>query len=290
MPRKSKKRGLSCGKKKPGDKNAKRAKARAASAKLPAVKKVKQAVRSRPLPKYASADSTDAVSGTLMRALISAYFVTQMDAPPKAEWRGRDGAIGYIIKNLKGLTQGHYKTVERVLEDTVWCHKHGFEYRGEGRYAGVGGHNKLIAPGSFEEQLVADTMEDGLGLDAATEYVNDYRTKLGLVHVGKSDEVKRVKSLSGGCGYWTEGARKIPFALHKFPLLRLRDGGHGQLCHGARLHGAYWHGHGHGRHLLLLLLMLLILLLLLILLMLLLPLHEHGRHRSDQLRLLVGDT
>ena len=66
MPRKSKRKGLLCGQKKKGDKNAKRAKASASGAKLPGVKKVKQAVRPRPRPKYASADSTDAVSGTLM--------------------------------------------------------------------------------------------------------------------------------------------------------------------------------------------------------------------------------
>ena len=44
MPRKSKRKGLSCGQKKKGDKNAKRAKASASGAKLPGVKKVKQAV------------------------------------------------------------------------------------------------------------------------------------------------------------------------------------------------------------------------------------------------------
>ena len=118
-------------KRKTGNKNMKQvaaAREKAEKAELPAAKKVKLAARPspRPRPKYELADNKDVVSGTLMRALISAYFVTQMDAPPGNEWRGRVGTISYIIKNLKGLTKGHYKTVERVLQDTVWCHKHGF--------------------------------------------------------------------------------------------------------------------------------------------------------------------
>ena len=84
-----------------------------------------------------------------MRIFISVYFVIQMGAPPADEWEGRGGMISSICNHIKGLNDGDYRTVKKVLEDTVHCHKNGLEYMGEGRYGNVGGHNKLILQGSY---------------------------------------------------------------------------------------------------------------------------------------------
>eukprot|EP00936_MAST-01D_sp_MAST-1D-sp1_P002372 g2372.t1 len=134
--------------------------------------------------KYVTSDQTGLVSDTQKRAFISVYYMTELDAPPKSEWKARGGTISTIIKNVSFLKDHHNDRlrVQRVLEDTCWCHENGYEYRGEGRYAQVGGHNKLILPGSFEEQLIADCMEDGLGLDSTTEYLNDYLESKGKQH------------------------------------------------------------------------------------------------------------
>ena len=75
--------------------------------------------------------------------------------------------------------------MEGVLEECSACIKSHTEYTGE-RRGGSGNHKPLIETGSFYMQMVADCMEEGLGLRTTMERVNKHRVAAGLLHVGKS--------------------------------------------------------------------------------------------------------
>ena len=88
------------------------------------------------------------------------------------------------------IPPGSYESVLRMLDSAWKLAKRGEKYDGArtvGAGGGSGGHNKLIKVGTAEEQIIADRIEDGDSLTAATEAVNDYRIKHGITpHVGRS--------------------------------------------------------------------------------------------------------
>ena len=73
--------------------------------------------------KYVTSDQTDRVSDTQKRAFISVYYMTELDAPPKSEWFQRGGTISTIIRNVSFLKDHDRGRVQKVLEDTCWCHE-----------------------------------------------------------------------------------------------------------------------------------------------------------------------
>ena len=66
------------------------------------------------------------------------------------------------------MVKGSYGTVRKVLEDVWSCHLRGEEYKGDSRQVGCDPHNApMIKPGSVEEQIVADAVEDNIGFTGA---------------------------------------------------------------------------------------------------------------------------
>ena len=87
------------------------------------------------------------------------------------------------------MSKGSYKTVLKVLQ-TVWrCHVDGVEYTGDSRQVGCSPrHQPMIKPGSVEEQIVADAVEDNVGFTGAMELVNSHikAVDISATHVGRS--------------------------------------------------------------------------------------------------------
>ena len=104
----------------------------------------------------------DVVTDEQRRASIAVAFIDVFNAAPKCEWGGVDGTVSLIMAHL-GVPRGSRDVVYRVLNDVVQCHLDGVEYSSD-RKAGQGGQAKLIKLGSMEEQIIADNMEQGLGL------------------------------------------------------------------------------------------------------------------------------
>ena len=77
--------------------------------------------------------------------------------------------------NLLFLSRGSNKMVNRVLLDYLHCIENGIEYNGERSYKNWNDDKLLLPLKSSECQIIADVMEDGHGLRAAYQFVNEYR-------------------------------------------------------------------------------------------------------------------
>ena len=71
-----------------------------------------------------------------------------------------------------------------VLKEVWKCMSDGREYTGDKR--NVGGRRCLIEPGAVEENIIANWMEQGLGLRNTLDMVNQSRVDRGLLHCGLS--------------------------------------------------------------------------------------------------------
>lgn len=103
-------------------------------------------------------------------------------------WKGKDGAIKAIMNTLK-LPHGSYGVIHKVL-DSVWCHHlMDMEYTGDSWQVGCKPHHQpMIQPGSVEEQIVADAVEDNLGFTGTMHLVNSHikAVDASATHVGRS--------------------------------------------------------------------------------------------------------
>ena len=105
------------------------------------------------------------------RGAISYVYEHVFDLAPEEEWERQDGTISRIAEHLK-LPKGSQRTVRSVLKATLECHANEEHYDGAVRH-GSGGQNKIIKPGSYEEQLAADLIEAGHSYTDATNQIND---------------------------------------------------------------------------------------------------------------------
>jgi len=154
-----------------------------------------------------------------------------------ANWKGRDGAIAAIIRTLQ-MPTGSYNTVKKVLEDGWKCLQHGEKYVGAHRATGrESNHKAIIRPGSTDEQLIADLIEDGVSLEDCTERVNIHRKLVNpnKIHVGISavrtvvERLNPDRSAVSACSQgstdpnspWAR-ARYLQFQQHRLRLGRQR--------------------------------------------------------------------
>ena len=120
-----------------------------------------------------------------MRALIYGYWLEALDMPTEEEWHGQGGTIAHIVKQF-GISKGSKRVVKRVLVRASAAFAGGYLYDPV-RECGTGGDNVLIAQGSVEEQIVADAMEEGVGMTNTMYLVNEYRRHHNIMpHVGRS--------------------------------------------------------------------------------------------------------
>lgn len=134
------------------------------------------------------------ISESTQRLAIAFYYVQKLGAPCMSKWTGTKGTISKIIEGL-GLNENSRKTVERVLVSVQECRNRGFEYTGE-RRSGSGGSNRLIEQQSLDSQIIADAMEECLGVRQTTALINETRVARGIQHVGVSAVYGAVQRLN----------------------------------------------------------------------------------------------
>lgn len=108
----------------------------------------------------------------------------RMGFPNEEHWMGKDGVVSEIVRGLD-LPTGSRNMVKRVLEDILECARLNVAYSGSGS-AGSGGSNKLILPGSVDEQYICDLIENGVSVGIATLLLNEKRIEAGRDYVGLS--------------------------------------------------------------------------------------------------------
>lgn len=111
------------------------------------------------------------------KILIADYFLMELLAPPANEWLGADGAISKIAAHFPWVSRGHRNYVSRILADVAACMENGSEYTGKNRSEVRGKPEKKIPLDSVWAQLIADDMENGLGLQATWVHVNQLLAK-----------------------------------------------------------------------------------------------------------------
>jgi hypothetical protein len=119
------------------------------------------------------------------RVHIAMVWQFHFDGLPQKFWQGRDGVVSKICAHVKFLTTKSAERVFGVLTECAKCILNKVEYTG-GRRGGSGNNKPIIETGSFYMQMVADCMEEGLGLHTTMNRVNKHRVDAGLLHVGQS--------------------------------------------------------------------------------------------------------
>ena len=146
------------------------------------------------------------ISDECKRAAIACCYFYQFDGAPQEEWTGSDGTIVGICNELPFGGTNSYGSVRNVLINVKEAMDGGWEYS-PAMKRGTGGSNVLIPTGSYYSQLVADHMEDGLGLRTTRDLLNEVRTDEGLPHF--------VKQVSRGNGM--KLMKHNRYGLHSVP-------------------------------------------------------------------------
>jgi hypothetical protein len=135
------------------------------------------------------------ISPKAQRFAIAVAFVDIYGAPPECEWnslrdgtdvvtkktvdKGNNGWVKGTILQIKEHMQSQdphaFRVIRGVLERVTHCAEQGEEYDGltMGEAVKRTGKKK-IAPGTWEMELVANCIEDGMSLTLTTDFVNEY--------------------------------------------------------------------------------------------------------------------
>ena len=129
--------------------------------------------------------STKLVSQKACQLAIASFFIDALGIPPKTEWFGKAGPIATIARTLN-LSKGSSWVISNVLNDVTKCLELGIEYTGDKEKDNIERNTRKLKPGSIDEQLVANWMEDGLGFRRTTMLLNVHRKEQGLLEIGKN--------------------------------------------------------------------------------------------------------
>ena len=140
----------------------------------------------------------------LKRAIVARIFVLHLKCPPPDTWNGRGGAISiarqiWQEKYVDDLVVPKYATFRSQFAGLNSLMEQGqpFEISGSDARCKNGGHNKLVKSGSAEEQLIADSMERGLGLTQTMHIVNAWLARNGKdLALGRSAVYSAVQRLN----------------------------------------------------------------------------------------------
>ena len=108
------------------------------------------------------------------RMSIFTYWRDVLGCPGPSTWSGRNGVAGVIHRNLS-LKKGSNNMVHKVLRAAWSCQQRGVPYVDNSAQVGSRPHHApLIQPGSVEEQLVADAVEDNVSYKNTVDIVNGH--------------------------------------------------------------------------------------------------------------------
>lgn len=109
------------------------------------------------------------------RRRMAIVFVYEhiFNSMPRHNWK-RFKVIHQIVELLR-LGQNAHRMVEKVLDTFLESSKSGVNYNGNKKYNKWSDCKHLLSLTSNECKIIADIIEDGHGLRAAHQFVNEYR-------------------------------------------------------------------------------------------------------------------
>lgn len=146
------------------------------------------------------------ITDAMRRHAIAFHYLRVLNAPEPDEWKGKGGTISTVLKALK-LHNNSYRTVERVLKKVWDALCVGMPYNDE--RSNKGGRTCTIKNGSFEQQMIADCIERGLGMTETTYLVNSHLKEDGVLiplsrsavysaHLAMKPKTEAIKKASQG--------------------------------------------------------------------------------------------
>ncbi len=131
------------------------------------------------------------------RIAIAYYYVNGLGAPAPDQWAGKMGTVSKIRKALN-MSPGSTGTILNVLRDVFDKRQQNLVYTGASADTPMRvSRRRVISADSAEAQIIADTLELGLGVREAQLMVNDYRQSLGKSHLGVTTIYKAYIFLKG---------------------------------------------------------------------------------------------
>jgi hypothetical protein len=128
------------------------------------------------------------------RLAICHLFLDVHDCPPTDKWDGENGVVKQISEVL-GITINGRKNVKKTMNDIMCCIATNEPFTGERLFRNTRA-SKLIPPGSYEQELIADCIEMGLSFSVTHHIVNEHRREENGVLVGRDAVWRTVKRLN----------------------------------------------------------------------------------------------
>ena len=131
------------------------------------------------------ASESDVFSTQSNKIGIAAFYLNVLSAPEEQMWGGREGTIINILTTFRIRGKGYYMWVKKILLDVRECILKNKEYKGQNLKL-KRGPRTLLTFEDPEAEIVANTMEEGLGIRHAANRVNCYRLGKGKEILGVS--------------------------------------------------------------------------------------------------------
>ena len=114
---------------------------------------------------------------------VGFYYLNFLGAPDESTWKGKGGTINKIMDAFKISGKGYYNWVKLILANVRECMIKNVEYTGQNVKKRRGPMPELNYK-SREAEIIAQTMEDGLGIRHASFRVNFWRQGKGKEVLG----------------------------------------------------------------------------------------------------------
>ena len=116
---------------------------------------------------------------------IGFYYRASLQSPSRSKWEGKNGTINHIC-DVFNIPKTKRRIVKRILNDQLTQEQLNKPYDGRDMRRMNPERPTVIEPGSVDEGLLADWMEDNHDFRQSTIFLNQHRTEEGRMPVERS--------------------------------------------------------------------------------------------------------
>ena len=151
---------------------------------------------------------------------VASYFLNVLASPDESTWSTKGGPITKKIEHL-GLPRHHEKTIERTWHIVNKCKAMKKDYTGNNYNLSRNFNPSYLVSNVDEINLLANSMENGLGITYTTKLLNCHRHQSGVDAVCRSTanlaflrlapKITRIQKIQQGTkneGKWKEARQR----------------------------------------------------------------------------------